>query len=58
MWLTHATVWLFFREGVAKCPCKCGSLPGIYSGRAGEEGLLKSLSFVPARAPVRHSNPV
>ena len=30
MWLTPVTVWLFSREGVAKCPCKCGSRPGIY----------------------------
>lgn len=25
------TAWLFSRDGVAKSPCKCGSLPGIYS---------------------------
>ena len=24
------TAWLFSRDGVAKSPCKCGSLPGIY----------------------------
>ena len=30
MWLTAVTVWLFFREGVAKSPCKCGSRGGIY----------------------------
>lgn len=24
------TVWLLSRESVAKSPCKCGSLPGIY----------------------------
>ena len=28
--LTPVTVWLFFREGVAKSLCKCGLLPGIY----------------------------
>ena len=30
VWLTSVTVWLFFREGVAKCPCKCGSVSEIY----------------------------
>ena len=25
------TAWLFSRDGVAKSPCKCGSLPGIYN---------------------------
>lgn len=25
------TAWLFSRDGVAKSPCKCGSLPGIYT---------------------------
>ena len=25
------TVWLLSRESVAKSPCKCGSLPGIYT---------------------------
>ena len=29
-WLTTVTVWLFFREGMAKNPCKCGSWDGIY----------------------------
>ena len=29
-WLTAVTVWLYPREGVAKCPCKCGSKDGIY----------------------------
>ena len=33
-WLTAVTVWLFFREGVAKSPCKCGSGGGIYTERA------------------------
>ena len=33
VWLTSVTVWLFFREGVAKCPCKCGSVSEIYSIR-------------------------
>lgn len=32
VWLTSVTVWLFFREGVAKCPCKCGSVSEIYKG--------------------------
>lgn len=31
VWLTSVTVWLFFREGVAKCPCKCGSVSEIYT---------------------------
>ena len=31
VWLTSVTVWLFFREGVAKCPCKCGSVSEIYN---------------------------
>ena len=26
-----ATVWLFFREGVAKSPCRCGSASEIYT---------------------------
>ena len=30
VWLTTVTVWLFSREGVAKCPCKCGSVSEIY----------------------------
>ena len=30
-WLTAVTVWLYPREGVAKCPCKCGSKDGIYN---------------------------
>ena len=33
VWLTSVTVWLFFREGVAKCPCKCGSVSEIYKRR-------------------------
>ena len=32
-WLTTVTVWLFSREGVAKNPCKCGSVGGIYTYR-------------------------
>ena len=31
MWLTSVTVWLFCREGVAKSPCRCGSVFEIYS---------------------------
>ena len=31
MWLCSVTVWLFSREGVAKSPCKCGSVGGIYT---------------------------
>ena len=27
------TAWLFSRDGVAKSPCKCGSLPGIYTNK-------------------------
>ena len=30
MWLTSVTVWLFCREGVAKSPCRCGSVFEIY----------------------------
>lgn len=30
-WLTTVMVWLFFREGMAKNPCKCGSWDGIYN---------------------------
>ena len=29
------TVWLLSRESVAKSPCKCGSLPGIYNRAVG-----------------------
>ena len=32
------TAWLFSRDGVAKSPCKCGSLPGIYSVVVSEHG--------------------
>ena len=28
-WLCSVTVWLFSREGMAKSPCKCGSVGGI-----------------------------
>ena len=31
------TAWLFSRDGVAKSPCKCGSLPGIYNMQAGDK---------------------
>ena len=31
MWLTSVTVWLFSREGVAKSPCRCGSVSEIYN---------------------------
>ena len=31
MWLTSVTVWLFCREGVAKSPCRCGSVSEIYN---------------------------
>ena len=31
VWLTSVTEWLFFREGVANCPCKCGSVSEIYT---------------------------
>ena len=31
MWLTSVTVWLFCREGVAKSPCRCGSVFEIYN---------------------------
>ena len=31
MWLTSVTVWLFCREGVAKSPCRCGSVFEIYT---------------------------
>ena len=30
LWLCTVTVWLFSREGVAKSPCKCGCVGGIY----------------------------
>ena len=30
VWLTSVTVWLFCREGVAKSPCRCGSVSEIY----------------------------
>ena len=31
VWLTSVTVWLFCREGVAKSPCRCGSVSEIYT---------------------------
>ena len=31
MWLTSVTVWPFCREGVAKSPCRCGSVFEIYT---------------------------
>ena len=34
MWLTSVTVWLFCREGVAKSPCRCGSVSEIYREKA------------------------
>lgn len=30
LWLTSVTVWLILREGVAKSPCRCGSIAEIY----------------------------
>ena len=41
------TVWLLSREGVAKSPCKCGSLPGIYKGvTLTQPGLLLSSGYL------------
>ena len=31
LWLTSVTVWLILREGVAKSPCRCGSIAEIYT---------------------------
>ena len=31
LWLTSMTVWLILREGVAKSPCRCGSIAEIYN---------------------------
>ena len=38
-WLTSVTVWLLLREGVAKSPCRCGSVSGIYKHRAKREEI-------------------
>ena len=48
------TVWLLSRESVAKCPCKCGSLPGIYNSRikadAPPKGKIAKISSAERRA--------
>ena len=36
LWLTSVTVWLILREGVAKSPCRCGSIAEIYNEMLGE----------------------
>ena len=33
LWLCTVTVWLIARNTVAKSPCKCGCVGGIYSGQ-------------------------
>ena len=44
VWLTSVTVWLFFREGVAKCPCKCGSVSEIYKIKADFNELYRLMN--------------
>ena len=47
MWLCSVTLWLFFRESVAKSPCRCGSGSGIYNLiqklLSGESALIRDV---------------
>lgn len=60
MWLTSVTVWLFCREGVAKSPCRCGSVSEIYMLVILWQwnvfcGIMTAIStnFVPGRSMMR-----
>ena len=43
LWLTSVTVWLILREGVAKSPCRCGSIAEIYMRKIWAEGSFSVL---------------
>src|SRR5699024_1880252 len=43
LWLTSVTVWLILREGVAKSPCRCGSIAEIYNGACSVAGLFLTI---------------